>query len=256
MAPPYFWSVPFPSPRCPAPMTGCALRARKLRFGGESGNAAPHRTKEEGCRPTAPTGRSGTVVAGLAATSPPRGVLLREWRVGVYGRRAMTLPALTCGMLSGEHRDLKGPPNNNGGRRPPPLLWARRSSDGTTRSRYFRQVPFPSPRCPAPMTGCALRARKLRFGGESGNAAPHRTKEEGCRPTAPTGRSGTVVAGLAATSPSNAQQRSGTKALSLSIVGRSHAAAAGARMRWAASSGTTCTRDMAAARPRTHSRAE
>ena len=131
--------------------------------------------------------------------------------MGVYGRRAMTLPALTCGMLSGEHRDLKGPPNNNSGRRPPPLLWARRSSDGTTRSRNFRQVPFPSPRCPAPMTGCALRARKLRFGGESGNAAPHRTKEEGCRPTAPTGRSGTVVAGLAATSPSNAQQRSGTK---------------------------------------------
>ena len=127
------------SPRCPAPMTGCALRARKLRFGGESGNAAPHRTKEEGCRPTAPTGRSGTVVAGLAATSPPRGVLLREWRVGVYGRRAMTLPALTCGMLSGEHRDLKGPPNTNSGRRPPPLLWARRSSDGTTRSRNFRQ---------------------------------------------------------------------------------------------------------------------
>ena len=86
----------------------------------------------------------------------------------------MTLPALTCGMLSGEHRDLKGPPNNNGGRRPPPLLWARRSSDGTTRSRYFRQiveVPVrPTTRLPPP--GPSGTAHKESSSGAVGEQQP------------------------------------------------------------------------------------
>ena len=102
--------------------------------------------------------------------------------------------------------------------------------------------------------GCALRARKLCFWGVSGNAAPRRNRKKRSVWAAP------QQAKLASREPARQRPPPLSRKLRYGLKGplarrSGQAAGAGAKMRLAASSGTTCTRDMAAAKPRTQPRA-
>ena len=97
--------------------------------------------------------------------------------------------------------------------------------------------------------GCALRAQKLCFGGVSGNAAPRRNRKKRSVWAAPASRE----PARQRPPPLSRKLRYGLKGPLARRSGQ--AAGAGAKMRLAASSGTTCTRDMAAAKPRTQPRA-
>ena len=101
--------------------------------------------------------------------------------------------------------------------------------------------------------GCALRARKLCFWGVSGNAAPRRNRKRGASGRLPNKPIGSREPARQRPPPLSRKLRYGLKGPLARRSGQ--AAGAGAKMRLAASSGTTCTRDMAAAKPRTQPRA-